>query len=132
MGATTLGVLWWGSDHRDDVVARTMAMTTFAAANLFFSFETRDELRSAFDLEVLEDRKFLIASGVSVVSILLGPQLSLFQRMLDTVPLTLREWLVCVALGLTVIVFVEIQKFFLRRSVAAQGGAAPAEAAAAA
>jgi P-type Ca2+ transporter type 2C len=124
MGGTTLGVLWWASDHRTDEIARTMALTTFAASNLFFSFETRDELRSIFDLDFLEDKKFLIASGVSVVSILLGPQLGFFQRILDTVPLSLREWLVCVALGLTVIVICEVQKFFLRRRAAEAAAAA--------
>ena len=41
-------------------LARTMALTTFAIANLFFSFTARDELRSVFSLDTFNDRTFLI------------------------------------------------------------------------
>ena len=37
-----------------------MGMTTFAIANLFFSFTARDELRSVFSLDTFNDRTFLI------------------------------------------------------------------------
>jgi P-type Ca2+ transporter type 2C len=73
MGACTLGVIWWGDDHRTIGIARTMGLTTFAIANLFFSLTCRDELRSIFSLDFLEDRKLVIASGLSVVAICSGP-----------------------------------------------------------
>ena len=39
-----------------------MGLTTFALANLFFSFTARDKLRSVFSLDTFNDRKFLITT----------------------------------------------------------------------
>jgi Ca2+-transporting ATPase len=122
MGAATLGIIWWASDHRDDVVARTMGLTTFAFANLFFSFCVRDELKTAFSYDVLEDTKFLYASGISLVAIVLGTQLDMFHRILHTVDLTSREWIACALAGFLIVVVSEVRKYLLRRRV--QEGAA--------
>src|SRR5205823_2739604 len=102
------------------VVARTMGMTTFALANLFYSFTTRDELRSVFSLDVLEDRRFLYASGMSVAAIVFGTEIGVFQRILHTVSLSLNEWLVCAAVAAIVVGVSEIRKFVLRRRLAAE------------
>jgi Ca2+-transporting ATPase len=117
MGGITLGLIWWGSDHYDDVAARTIGLTTFAFANLFFSFCVRDELKSVFSLDVLEDKKFLIASGISFAAIVLGAQLELFHRILHTVDLTFHQWLICLVGGLAIVLVSEVRKFILRRNV---------------
>src|SRR5262245_12262743 len=77
MGAVTIGVIAWADDHYDTVTARTMGMTSFALANLFYSFCERDQLRSVFSLDVLRDRRFLYFSGASLLAILIAPQLDL-------------------------------------------------------
>jgi P-type Ca2+ transporter type 2C len=43
MGGVTVGVLKWSEDHYSTEIARTMGMTSFAIANLFYSFCERDE-----------------------------------------------------------------------------------------
>ena len=64
LGGATLGVIGWADDHYgNSAVARTMGLTTFAISNVIFSLTTRDEQRSIFSLEVLEDRMFLLCSG---------------------------------------------------------------------
>ena len=55
-----------GRPLRTSAIARTMGMTTFAISNVVFSLATRDERRSIFSLEVLEDRMFLLCSGGSL------------------------------------------------------------------
>jgi Ca2+-transporting ATPase len=94
-------------------------MTSFAIANLFYSFCERDELQSVFSLDVLRDRKFLMFSGASVVAIVLAPQLNLFNRILHTVPLTLRQWLICIVSAFAAVIVTEIRKLVLRRRKAA-------------
>jgi Ca2+-transporting ATPase len=121
MGAVTIGVGWIVDDNHGKVLARTMALTTFALANLFFSFECRDERRSVFSLDIFEDRRFLMMSGLSLVAIVFGTELGLFQRFLDTEPLTIRQWLVCIGLALVVIVVAEGRKWWLRRREADEG-----------
>ena len=82
MGATTLGVIAWADNHYDTTTARTMGMTSFALANLLYSFCERDQLQSVFSLDVLRDRKFLYFSGASLLAIIIAPQLDLLNRIL--------------------------------------------------
>jgi Ca2+-transporting ATPase len=119
MGGTTIGVLAWADDHYNSTIARTMGMTSFAIANLLYSFCERDELHSVFSLDVLRDRKFLMFSGASVVAIVLAPQMNLFNRILNTVPLTLHQWLICIVTAFAAVIVTEIRKFVLRRREAA-------------
>jgi len=115
MGAVTIGILAWAEDHYTTEIARTMGMTSFAVANLFYSFCERDERMSVFNLDVLRDRKFLMFSGASVLAIILAPQLNLLNRILQTTPLTLHQWLICIVGALAAVVLTEIRKFMLRR-----------------
>ena len=123
MGAGTLGVIWWAADHRTEEIARTMGVTTFAIANLFFSIASRSERQSIFSLDFLDDRRFVIFSGMSVVAIVLGTELRLFQKILHTVSLTFHQWLLCIVVAFAIVVASEIRKLLLRRR-----GAAPATA----
>ncbi len=115
MGAATIGVLAWADSHYTRDIARTMGMTSFAIANLFYSFCERDERMSVFSLDVLRDRKFLMFSGASVLAIILAPQLNLLNRILQTTPLTLHQWLICIVAALAAVVLTEIRKLMLRR-----------------
>jgi P-type Ca2+ transporter type 2C len=121
MGAVTLGVAWIVDDNHGTVLARTMALTTFALANLFFSFACRDERRSVFSTDIFEDRRFLMMSGLSFAAIVLATELGVFQRFLETEPLSFRQWLVCIGLGLVVLLVSEVRKAILRRREGAAG-----------
>jgi Ca2+-transporting ATPase len=114
MGGVTVGVIAWGDHAYDTPVARTMGMTGFAIANLLYSFCERDELASVFSLDVLRDRKFLMFSGMSLLAILIAPQLGLLNRILDTVPLTLHQWLICIVSAFVVVAVSELRKLYLR------------------
>jgi Ca2+-transporting ATPase len=92
-----------------------MAVTTFAIANLAFSFTARDELQSVFSLDTFADRRFLITSLMSVAAIIFATELQFFQRVLDTVELTGNQWLICIAGGAVIVVASEIRKLLLRR-----------------
>jgi P-type Ca2+ transporter type 2C len=115
MGGVTIGVLAWSDSHYDRDIARTMGMTSFAIANLLYSFCERDERESVFSLDVLRDRKFLMFSGASVLAIILAPQLNLLNRILETRPLTVHQWLICIVTGLSPVVVTEIRKLVIRR-----------------
>ena len=130
MGLSTIGVLAWADNGYTTDIARTMGMTSFAIANLFYSFCERDEVDSVFSLDVLRDRKFLMFSGMSVLAIILAPQLGLLNRILQTRPLTVHQWLICIVPALAVVAVTEIRKAVLRRreTGASPTGAAPAPA----
>jgi Ca2+-transporting ATPase len=115
MAAATLAVAAGAEHDKGEALARTMAMTTFAIANLAFSITARDEKRSVFSLETFGDRTFVVTSLMSVAAIIFATELRFFQRILDTVELTGSQWLICIAGGLLVVSVSEIWKLVLRR-----------------
>ena len=126
LGGTSLALIWWADDAHDAAVARTMGMTSFAIANVFFSYTVKDELRSIFDLETFADRRLLLASGVSAIAIVFGAELQLFQRILGTVSLTGSEWAACILVAASILVVSEIRKLVLRHRAQPVDAAEPA------
>ncbi len=116
LGGATLGLIAWADDHYgSSAVARTMGLTMFAISNVVFSLCTRDEKRSVFSLEVLEDRMFVYCTGGSIVAIVLGAELGILQRVLHTVHLTGHQWLICIVVGLAIIPVSEGRRLLLAR-----------------
>ena len=115
MAIATLGVAAGAENAEGEQLARTMAVTTFAIANLAFSFTARDGLRSVFSLDTFDDRRFIVTSLMSAAAIILATQLEFLQRILDTVELSGNQWLICIGAGLVIVVASEIRKFLLRR-----------------
>jgi P-type Ca2+ transporter type 2C len=115
MAAATLAVIAGAEHDEGEQLARTMGLTTFGLANLFFSFTALDRLGSVFSLGTVSDRTFLTASLMSVAAIILATELQFLQRVLDTVELTGNQWLICIGAGLLVVVVSEAWKFVLRR-----------------
>ncbi len=115
MAGITIGLAKWADDNHGHPIARTMAVTTFAIANLVFSFTALDEKRTIFSLDTVSDRKFLMFSGMSAAAIYLGTELGPLNRLLQTTPLTRAQWGVCLVLPLLVVIASELWKWFLRR-----------------
>jgi len=115
IAAATLAVLWWGDREYGVDVGRTMCLTAFSILSLVFSFTVRSDVRSVFSRDTLDDRRFVLASGMSVAAIVAGTELGLLQRILHTEHLNLTQWLICVAAGLAVVVVTELRKAVLRR-----------------
>jgi Ca2+-transporting ATPase len=103
-----------------------MGLTTFAISNVVFSLTTRDERHSVFSLDILEDRMFLLCTGGSVLAIVLGTELGILQRVLNTVHLTGHQWLICIVVGLAIIPVSEARRLLLQRRRPADGSDAPA------
>ncbi|HEX6663745.1 MAG TPA: HAD-IC family P-type ATPase [Gaiellaceae bacterium] len=114
IGGSTLGLIAWADHKHGTAVARTMGMTTFAIANVFFSFTVKDPLRSVFTVETYADRRLLKATGMSAIAILFGTELGIFQRILGTVSLTGKQWIACILVALSIVAASELWKLVLR------------------
>jgi Ca2+-transporting ATPase len=101
MAVGTLAVISWAEQAHGLAVARTMGMVTFALFSLFFSIECKDERDSAFSLGTFSDKTFLITTGVSFVLLVLSTVLGIFQTVMKTVRLDVRQWLICTAVALS-------------------------------
>ena len=116
IGAGTLGVIAWSERVYSEPVAHTMGVVTFSLFTLLFSIATKDERRSAFTLDTISDKTFNKATGISILTLILATVLGPLQAFLDTVSLSLQQWLICLALALTILVVSEIWKAIQRRT----------------
>jgi Ca2+-transporting ATPase len=92
-----------------------MAYVVFSLFNIAIGLSARSEFGSAFNRDILSDRRQLMLYGLAFLFTFLGTELGFLQRILGTVSLTLDQWLLCIAVSLTVLIADEIVKFFLRR-----------------
>jgi Ca2+-transporting ATPase len=116
--AGTLGAISWAEQAHGLAIARTMGMVTFALFILFFSIESKDERDSAFSLDTFSDKTFVITTSGSFVLLVLSTVLGIFQTVLKTVRLDVRQWLICTAVALSIVVAAEIRKAALRQAAA--------------
>jgi magnesium-transporting ATPase (P-type) len=94
--------------------ARTAAFTVLVLAQLFNCFNSRSQRTSAFH-GLLKEPLLWAAVGVSFVLQLLVTSLPVLNTAFDTVPLSLRDWLACVAIASVVLWADELWKLAVRR-----------------
>ena len=79
-----------------------------------------------FSLDVLRDRKFLMFSGMSLLAIIIAPELNMMNRFFNTVPLSRNQWLICIVAALAAPLVTEVRKLVLRRREAGGRSTTPA------
>jgi Ca2+-transporting ATPase len=110
MGVSTLAIIAWASNQYGEAVGRTMGLTAFSLANVWFAMETADEDHSIFAADIMSNKTLVKTIIASLVVIVLSTELGILNRILDTVSLTLNQWVICIGASLTVLVLAEIRK----------------------
>jgi P-type Ca2+ transporter type 2C len=118
MAIGTLSVISWAEQVHGLAIARTMGMVTFALFLLFFSIESKDQRDSAFSLDTFSDKTFIVTTSGSFVLLILSTVLDIFHTVMKTVTLDVRQWLICTAVALSIVVAAEARKAVLRRTPA--------------
>jgi Ca2+-transporting ATPase len=93
-----------------------MSVVVFSLFNLFFSIETRDTRESAFSRSTFADRTFVVTTGVSFLLIVMATVLGPCQAILETTPLDVDQWLLCLGVALAIVAVSEIRKAVVRRT----------------
>jgi len=96
-------------------VAATLGFATFALFNVALGLTSRDETGTILRRDLVTDRRQLGLYGIALGVIVLSTELSITQRILDLVPLTGAQWMLCVGCAVGLLVIEEAIKFFLRR-----------------
>src|SRR4051794_5254486 len=125
IAACSLGVIAWATPLFGEAAARTMGVVVFSLTNIWFALETSNEDATIFGSELLENPTLLKAAGFAVLFTILATELQLTNRILDTVNLTIDQWLLCVLVSLPVLVVAEIKKLLHIRTTAAPPVVAP-------
>jgi Ca2+-transporting ATPase len=102
--------------HVNDEVARTMGITTFSFASIFFALETNDELRSVFNHVTLESHRLLQMCAWSLLATFLMTLPDFMQRIFGTADLNFGQWFMCIVVGSLILWVTEIEKIFRRRA----------------
>ncbi len=132
MAIGTLAVIQWATTAFDQTVARTMGLTAFSLANIWFALETSNEEFSLFSPEARPSATLLKAAGGAFLATFVATEIGLLNRILGTTHLTLEQWGVCLLVSLSIIVIAEVRKLLKIRvteqAVAATVSASPAAA----
>ncbi len=113
-------------------VARTMGVVAFSLTNIWFALETADEEKSVFSSETLQNPTLLKAAGIAFLFTILATELRITNTILDTVNLTVEQWMTAFVVSLGGLVIAEVKKLLKIRTttVPALATTEPASAAA--
>ncbi|MFT8356818.1 MAG: HAD-IC family P-type ATPase [Bifidobacterium aquikefiri] len=104
----------------DVISARTMALTLLVLFNFFMSMSARSETVMIFRLNPLRNKFLLIASIVALLIHAIAMYIPGIAAVLGMAPLALWQWGLCMAIGLSVLILSEGDKF-IRARLAARG-----------
>jgi Ca2+-transporting ATPase len=116
----TLPLFYWayGGDKLNLIKAQTMAFTVLIMFEMFNAFNCKSEKHSVFKVGPFSNR-FLVAAVIgSIFMQLIVVHVHFFNVLLGTVPLSLLDWALVLAISSTVLIAVEIgkmEKGFLTR-----------------
>jgi len=110
MAACTLGLIAWATPLYGEAAARTIGVVVFSLTNIWFALETSNEDATIFGSDLLENPTLLKAAGVAFLFTVLATELQITNRILDTVNLTIDQWLLCFVVSLPVLVVAEVKK----------------------
>ena len=99
-----------------EVHARTLALTMFVLFNFFQVFSSRAEFKSLFQLRFLANKPLLFTSLGAIILHWGAITWPVSADLLGLTPLNPWEWLLCIAVGSTVLVIVEAEKAVRRWS----------------
>ncbi len=98
-----------------EAVAATMAFVVFSLFNIVIALSARSETGSAFNRDLLGDRRQLMLYGLALLMAFLPTELAFLQRFLGTTSLTGDQWLTCIIFALVLLLVDEVIKVFMRR-----------------
>jgi Ca2+-transporting ATPase len=114
IAVTTLVILDHFESRIGTAAADTMALTVFGLCEVTMGLSARSETGTVFDRDVMSGKQQLRLYGLSLLMIVLASELGVFQRLLDTTPLSGDQWLLCIGLALALLLIDEIIKVILR------------------
>ncbi|MFH1608506.1 MAG: HAD-IC family P-type ATPase [Patescibacteria group bacterium] len=101
--------------EQDFTKALTMSFTTMVVFQWFNAFNCRHETKSIFRMNLFSNR-YLVGGILIVIFLqLIAVYTPFLQKILQTVPLTLFDWILIISVSSSIIFIEEIRKIFYRR-----------------
>ena len=93
-----------------------MGVVAFSLTNIWFALETADEEKSVFSAETLQNPTLLKAAGIAFLFTILATELRITNAILDTVNLSVEQWMTAFVVSLAVLVIAEVKKLLKIRT----------------
>jgi Ca2+-transporting ATPase len=119
MAGLALGIVAWGDQEYDLIVATTMGLTTLSLMHIVGAMEAREPTETIFTRYTISNRRFVLLMGTAFVLTFLVTAIGPLQRIFDTVGLTSRQWGICLLGPIVFLAFAELGKVLDRRRGAA-------------
>lgn len=97
------------------IKASTVALTMLAVYQWFNAWNSRSDKRSVFTRDIFSNRLLVAALGIVVILQLCAVYVSPLQKILHTTALSLFDWGIILAMGVSIVVVEEVRKFFVRK-----------------
>lgn len=115
MAIGTLFVFLLAWNQGDYSKAQTMGFVTLALFQVFNAMNCRSSEKSLFELGLTSNKYLFISATCSILLIFLSTILVPFQIALNTVPLSISEWLLIFFLASSVLTVDELRKYLMRK-----------------
>jgi P-type Ca2+ transporter type 2C len=116
IGGLTLGLYYWLKDHGYDIdEARTIAVNTLVAGQLFYLFNCRKMHEPSIGSGFFNNKYAFYAVGVLIIFQLIFTYAPFMNEWFGTAPHTTWYWVYPIAAGLFVFLLVELEKYLLGR-----------------
>jgi P-type Ca2+ transporter type 2C len=99
----------------DEELARTIAVNTLVAGQLFYLFNCRKIYQSSFNKDFLGNKYAFYAAGILVILQIIFTYMPFMNNVFGTTPLQGKHWLYPIIGGIVVLVIVEIEKTIFNR-----------------
>ena len=117
--AGSFGLFKWALlNGSSDEEARTVAVNVFVMGELFYLFNCRSLTKSMFVLGLFSNRWLFVGVGTMVVLQLLFTYTSAMNRMFNSAPIALTEWLLIIGVGFAIYAVVGTEKWLRQNGVA--------------
>lgn len=95
--------------------SRTVAVNTLVMGELFYLFNCKKIQEQSIKKDLFNNKVVLYVVGILIVFQMLFTYLPVMNTLFGTVPLTLQGWILPVAAGVSVFLFVELEKWISRQ-----------------
>jgi Ca2+-transporting ATPase len=110
-------IFWWlwGANH-DMAYVRTMIFAALSVDSLFYVFSCKSLRHNLWQTNILSNKFLVVAWIVGIMMLFLAIYMPIFQALLETVALSMNDWMLLFGLGIFELVLVELGKwYFIKR-----------------
>jgi len=99
----------------DMAKAQTMALTVLAIFQWFNAYNCRSENKSIFSKDFFANKFLFLATAIVIILQLLAVYSPFMQKILRTVPLSFVDWLLAIAIALSIVIIEELRKIIIKK-----------------